>query len=343
MKAVVLRNAGPEPILEVIERPEPILKSGQVLVRVGATALCHHDISIMDGTIRRGVPENIVLGHEIAGTIVDKGSDVTNVSLGEQVVTSLTSSCGQCEMCLDGSEYRCIYGHGFGHRLDGGFTEFIAVDARNVLPVSSDIPLVQASLLGCPIGVTVKALYDLAEIKCGQTIVVFGAGGGLGVHALQVAASAGANVISFTSSPHKLGELEALDIGQVFLSEEGIDPSELVHAFTEDRGADIVFNPVGSALLHSSVSSVGLFGKILILGEVERANTSINVTEFMFRDASLIGSTGADIANIRKAIELVDSGSVRPIIGSILGFEDLLEAYTLVKTRQPIGRVVLRP
>ena len=343
MKAVVLRKAGPEPVLEVVHRPEPVPKSGQVLVRVGATALCHHDISIMDGTIRRGIPENIVLGHEIAGTIVDIGPDVSNFSLGEQVVTTLTTSCGHCAMCSKGSEYRCIYGQGFGHILDGGFTEFIAVYARNVLSVSSTIPVVQASLLGCPIGVTVKALYDLAEIKYGQTIVVFGAGGGLGVHALQVAASAGANVLSFTTSPHKLKELEALDIGQVFLSEEGIDPSELVQAFTEDRGADIVFNPVGSALFHSSVSSVALFGKILVLGEVAGANTSINVTDFMFRDAALIGSTGADLVNIEKAIALVEAGSVKPIISSILGFDELFEAYSLVKSRQSFGRVVLQP
>ena len=343
MKAVILKKAGLEPLLEVVERPVPNLKSTQVLVRVGAVGLCHHDISIMDGTIRRGVPENIVLGHEIAGNIVEIGSDVSDRTPGEQVITTLTSSCGQCEMCLKGSEYRCVYGLGFGHKLDGGLTEFIAVDARNVFPVSSNISVVEASLVACPIGVSVKALYDLAEIKSGQTIVVFGAGGGLGVHALQVASDVGTNVIAFTTSPHKLGELEALNIGQVFLSEDGIDPSELVHAFTEDRGADIVFNPVGSALLHSSVSSVALSGKILILGEIERPSASINVTELMFRDASLIGSTGADLLNIEKAISLVESGSVKPIIGSTLGFEDLLEAYTLVKRREPIGRIVLQP
>ena len=343
MKAVILKNAGREPLLEVVERPVPSLKLGQVLIRIGAVGLCHHDISIMDGTIRRGLPENIVLGHEIAGTIVDIASDVSDRTLGEQVVTTLTSSCGQCEMCLKGSDYRCSYGLGFGHKLDGGLTEFIAVDARNVLPVSSNISVVKASLLACPIGVSVKALYDLAEVKPGQTVVVFGSGGGLGVHALQVASNVGANVIAFTTSPHKLEELEALNIGQVFLSEDGIDPSELVHAFTEDRGADIIFNPVGSTLLNSSVLSVALFGKILVLGEVERSTISVNITEFMFRDASLIGSTGADLQNIEEAISLVESGSVKPIIGATLGFEDLLEAYTLVKTRKPIGRIVLQP
>jgi len=228
-----------------------------------------------------------------------------------------------------------------GHGLNGGFAEYVRLPSRSVTRIPQGIDLASAALLACPIGVCVRAV-SIANIQAGEVGLVSGAGGGLGVHALQVVSAMGAQVFAATSSPEKLDALERFTPGSVILGGE-LDFSELVLAFTEDEGADVVIDTVGSATFGSSLRSLAQYGRMVLLGEVEGGRARIGLTDIMFRDAAIHGSTGASIPDIRRAIELVESGQVEPIVHASLPLEEAGEAVRLVTEREALGRVVLRP
>ena len=342
MKALFVKQPGPTPEFEIREVDTPEAGPNDVVIEVHAAGLCGHDIAIMTGLLRRGVDHSVILGHEISGTIAQLGSDVTALSEGDPVVASLTASCGQCDRCNSGLDYRCRNGSGVGHGVNGGFAEYVKLPATGVTPLPSDIDLVGASLIACPIGVCVRAAKSVARVSAGESVLVTGAGGGLGVHAVQIAGALGAQVFAATSSPEKLDGLDSYAPGGAILGGE-LDFSELVLAFTEDQGADVVIDTVGSATFRSAIRSLSQYGRMVLLGEVEGSRASLNLTDIMFRDAAIYGSTGASRPDIEAAVELVASGDVQPVVHTTMPLEDAAEAVSLVTSRQATGRVALTP
>ena len=343
MKVLTLKNPGNEPLLLVESVDDPVISSNQILVRVAAVGLCYHDIAVMNGTLTRGVKENLILGHEISGTIVEIGSDIEHLEIGQNIVTSLNAFCGYCEMCMTNRDYRCQNAQGFGHGIDGGFAELIKLAPQHVSVIPESHNLIDACLYACPIGVANEALNLGDSFRIGDTVVIFGVGGGLGIHAAQIALSKGANVISFTSSPNKLDKLEKLSVGQVFLIDDFLNIPELVFALTEDQGAKMVFNPVGSQVFLNSLESLSNRGKMIVTGEVVGKPVNFNLAEIIFRDAQIFGSSGVGTNGIRDAINLVDEKQVTPIIGKQYGFSEISEAYSAVKNKEIVGRAVIIP
>ena len=342
MRALFVDQPGPSPVLAVRDVDTPVAGRGDVVIEVAAAGVCGHDIAIMTGLLRRGVDHGVVLGHEVSGTVVQIGDGNVELSEGDHVVASLTAFCGECDRCLSGLDYRCRRGHGIGHALNGGFAQYLRVPARAVTKSPGDIDLTQAALIACPIGVCVRAIETVARARPGQTVLVTGAGGGLGVHAIQVAGAMGVQVFAATSSAEKLDVLENYAPGGVILGGE-LDFSELVLAFTGDEGADIVIDTVGSAVFGSAIRSLAQYGKMVVIGEVTGGRASVNLTSLMFRDASLAGSTGASLPDIERAIELVGSGSVEPVVHDVLRLEEAERAVAMITNKQAVGRVVLTP
>ena len=342
MRSLILKEPGENPEIQVVDLPEPTLVPEGVIVKIAAAGVCHHDISVMDGTLKRGTKKNVVLGHEISGTVVDVGSAIEDFNLGDKVVTTLTTSCGVCNICISGQDYICQYGLGYGHGVDGGFTEYLLVKEQNLVNVGN-LDLVQSALLSCPIAVTIKALFDKASLKSHESCAVFGAGGGLGIHAAQIIQSLSGNSIAFTSSPEKIEKISKYGIEQLFLLEGGIDPIDLLMALTEDEGVDVTFNPVGSGLLKSSIGSLKYGGRAVLMGEVSKPKEFFNPADLKFKNANLMGSTGANRPHINRATQMVEEGLVIPVIGETFSFNDVKEAFHKIKSRESVGRIVLVP
>ncbi len=342
MKALLVREPGPRPEFAIRDIADPSAGKGEVVVEVEAAGLCGHDIAVMTGLLRRGVDLDIAPGHEIAGRIVDLGASVDGLSAGDAVVAALTASCGACDRCEAGFDYRCRVGQGVGHGINGGFAEYVRLPAHSVVRVDGGIDMGAAALLACPIAVCVRAIRSAGGIGAEESALVTGAGGGLGVHAVQVASAMGARVFAATSSPEKLDALERFAPGGAILGGE-LDFSELVLAFTEDEGVSLVVDTVGSATFRSSLRSLSQYGRIVLLGEVEGGRSRISLTDIMFRDATIRGSTGANFGDIQSALEFVKAGQVEPVIHETLPLEDMGEAVRMVVEREALGRVILRP
>ena len=312
-------------------------------MRVAACGFCHHDRAVMAGLLRRGVTPGTILGHEISGVVEDVGNRVTKVRAGDRVVSLLTDACGECDRCRSGREHRCRNGLGIGHGRNGGFAEYVALSQHSLVAVPPGVDLEAACLLACPMGVALEAAETVAEIEPGQTVVVTGAGGGLGVHAVQAAAAAlGARVLAVTSSPEKAPRLP--DIGAAEVLETGpLDFAELVMALTADEGADVVIDTVGSALFPSTLRSLAQFGKLVLLGEIAGGRATINLAELIFRDVRVIGASGVGRATLEKVAAMLDAGRLSPVLQQVLPLEEAPQAYRLMSHRKIFGRVALRP
>jgi acryloyl-coenzyme A reductase len=356
MKALVLSQPGHPPRLDVKDLPVPVPGTNEALVQVAACGFCHHDLLVMSGTLRRGVKEDLVLGHEIAGTVVEIGDEVTSLAVGDRVVSLLTNACGSCPRCRRGREHRCLRGEGIGHGRDGGFAEFVTISEFSLIPITESLSFNQAALLACPLGVVVQGITEVAKLASGETVVVTGAGGGLGVHAVQVGVALGARVLAVTSSPEKTSFLEELGAHAVMEAgiqlrvpgigfggdaEPALDFSELVRALTDEQGADVIIDTVGSPLFQSSLSSLGAYGRWVLLGEVAGEPVRLNPAELIFRDARLMGSSGTSRAAVQQAAGLVAQGQVRPVVQEVLPLEQAAAAFELMAQRKILGRVVL--
>ena len=335
------QDGGP-PVLAVVDIPTPTPASHQALVQVTACGFCHHDRSVMAGTLRRGVGPGVILGHEISGLVAETGSGVTGLKPGDRVVSILTEACGHCDRCANGREHRCREGQGIGHGRDGGFAEYVALSEHSLVKLPEGVDPVGAALLACPMGVALHAVQEIAQVSPGETVVVTGAGGGLGSHAVQVAAALGARVLAVSSSPEKENALVGLG-AEMVLGDSGLDFSELVMAMTEDAGADVVIDTVGSAMFPSTLGSLGQFGRLVLLGEILGQNVSLNPAEVIFRDARILGASGVSRAIVEQAAQMVLEGKLRPVVDLESPLEQASEAYRLVSERKPTGRIVLMP
>ena len=346
MRALMLDSPGTPPHLSVGELPAPRPGAEEALVRVAACGFCHHDRLVMAGTLRRGVRSGVVLGHEIAGVVEELGDGVTRVRPGDRVVSLLTNACGECDRCRAGREHRCRNGEGIGHGRNGGFAEFVAVSQHSLVALPDGLDLTAASLLACPAGVALQAL-SAVEVSAGETVVVTGAGGGLGIHALQLAASLGARTMAVTSTSGKAGALAHYGADEVIETggpDSGLDFSEVVTALTGDEGADVVIDTVGTPTIRSSVRCLAQYGRLALLGEVGGEGSLRGlIPEIVFRDARLTGVSGVSRATLEQAIALAAEGRLTPVVQQVMPLEEAGRAYELLSRRAVLGRVALVP
>ena len=343
MKALIVASIGHTPKLVVKEIPRPNINPDEVLIKVMYAGLCGHDLAVMRGLIARNLDPQLILGHEISGQIIAVGDEVSSHSIDDNVFSALVTFCGRCNQCISGNEYRCDSRNGIGHRIPGGFAEFVALPAKSVLKIPEGIDIKHACLLSCPIGVAIRASQWVAKVNRGDSVLITGAGGGLGIHLALVADCLGAKVLASTSSPNKVAQIERLGISEVVLTNNELPLSELALAMTEDRGVDIALDTLGSITFKEVLRSTSLNGRIILLGEIGGSPININTTELIFRDARVFGLAGVSIKHIKSAMDILQSHKFEPVISGVFRLEDATEAYRLVQNKEILGRVIFAP
>jgi D-arabinose 1-dehydrogenase-like Zn-dependent alcohol dehydrogenase len=343
MKALVLEKPGELPEFSLENRDIPALGSKDVLVKVEACGICYHDILVMQGVLRRGVKDRVVLGHEISGTVSDIGSDVSSFKTGDKVVSIFTEPCGYCKYCIEDMEQRCVNGKGIGHRIDGGFAEYVKLHQNALVEISQDADLKAACIYGCPIGVAYNAINDVAKLKPGETVLITGAGGGLGVHSVQIAKAIGANVLAITTSYEKVDRITELGADDVILSDEELDFSDVAMALTSDEGVNVVIENVAGLTFGKSFRSLSQFGRMVIVGAIGPLNIDLNPAELIFRDAHLIGTGGCTRKQLKTIANMVQTNQIRPVVSRTFKLEDVLDAYKSMRNKETFGRIALTP
>ena len=341
MKAIILEEPGSPAGLHLTDAEVPSLGSRDVLVKVGAAGVCYHDVVVMRGILRRGIKPQVVLGHEIAGEVVDTGPNVEGLSKGDRVASILTENCGYCRRCLSGNEHRCLNGHGIGHSVDGGYAEYVRLHELSLRPIPEGVSFEQAAVSACPIGVALRGIRSGVRPQIGETVLVTGATGGLGAHAVQIAKLSGAKVFAVTSSPDKTERLGELGPDEVILSPE-LDFHWEVLALTDDMGVDVIVDTVGSATFEAGFQSLAQYGRMLFIGEIAGHEITINPATLLFKDAHLMGSSGVGKRDLDDALALVQRGQIKPIV-TAFSLEEAPKVHQMLLDRQIFGRAVLVP
>jgi propanol-preferring alcohol dehydrogenase len=210
MKAAVLREF--KAPLSIEDLPLPQLDAGEVLVKVEACGVCHSDLHVADGDWPQLVPitkRPLILGHEIAGRVVEKGSAVTELQVGDHVgIPWVYSTCGVCDFCSEGNENLCVKQKITGVTVDGGYAQFVKAPASHALKIPAGLSSADAAPLFCA-GVTVYRALRHAKIQAGQRLAIFGVGG-LGHLAVQIGLGLGAVVTVVDISEEKLAQARSL-------------------------------------------------------------------------------------------------------------------------------------
>ena len=339
MQAVVFDEFGAPDVLQVghVDRPEP--GSDDVLVRIGAAGICYHDVLSRGGKIP-GKPGRI-LGHEIAGEIVAAGTNVAPERIGERVVLYQRLFCGTCRNCLNGRQDLCRNGRVLGEQGWGGYAEFACVPARNAIVVPDGVDIAAAALAVCPIGTSVRAALGIAQTEPGQVVLITGAGGGLGLHQIQVAKSVQARVIAVTSSADKTGIVREAGADEIIVSPD-LKFSGEVWRRTGKRGVDVVLENVVTGTFGESLRSCAQLATVVVLGNIGARPVELDPGLVIVRRIRIAGSGNATFKDVRMALHLLATKAVKPFIGRVLSFPQAAEGHALMEQRAVSGRVVLQ-
>jgi D-arabinose 1-dehydrogenase-like Zn-dependent alcohol dehydrogenase len=339
MKAVTFREFGGPQVLQVAEVDRPDPGPDDVLVRICAAGICYHDVLSRGGRIP-GKPGRI-LGHEIAGEIVAAGADVAPMRSGQRVVIYQRLFCGTCRYCLSGRQDLCRNSRVLGEDGGGGYAEFACVPARNAIPIPDGVEMAAAALAVCPIGTSVRAALGVARTEPGQVVLITGAGGGLGLHQIQVAKSVQARVIAVTSSQDKAEIVRAAGADEVIVSRD-LKFSGEVWRLTGKQGADVVLENVVTGTLNESLRSTAQHATVVVLGNIGARPVELDPGLVIARRIRIAGSGNATFKDVHTALHLLATKAVKPFIGRVLPFPQASEGHALMEQRAVTGRVVLQ-
>ncbi|HWE19579.1 MAG TPA: alcohol dehydrogenase catalytic domain-containing protein [Hyphomicrobiaceae bacterium] len=345
MKAVVVAAPGGVDVLTPQTVPDPVAGPKDVIIKVDSCGVCFHDIVTRNGTLRMGVKMPLILGHEIAGTVVDVGRDVRSFKAGDRVATvQRYHICGSCAHCRTGFEPLCEDRKFLGDwGLVGGYAEYVAVEDDNVAVVPDAVPLDEAAIVACTVGTILNAVREVGRVQMGESVLVTGSGGGLGLNAIQLARLAGARVIAQTTSPGKAEQLRALGAHEVVAHARGEDFSGEVKRRTGGRGVDVAVDNVGSLLFTPIRRSIAVRGRWILIGQLTGDFVPFNPAQLFLKGISMLSATSTTRKQLEDCLALVASGAVKPVVASALPLAEARRAHELVEAGAVAGRIVLKP
>ena len=323
MKALLCTAYGPIDTLRLQDAPDPVPAAGEVVVAVRACALNFPDALIVQGLYQAKPALPFSPGAEFSGVILQVGADVTAYKPGDAVIA--------------------FAGH-------GGLAERCAVDAQRIMPLPSGMSFEQGAAFMLTYGTCIHALKDVAQLQPGETLAVLGAGGGVGLAAVDIAKAMGARVIAAASTKAKL-ELAQQHGADTLLDYASEDLRQRLMELTDGKGADVVLDPVGGVYAEAALRATAWRGRYLVVGFAAGDIPRIPLNLALLKERQILGVYWGEAvqrnprqhaANVRQLLQWFVAGSVRPEITEQLGLEHATQALLRLSQREAKGKIVVR-
>jgi len=345
MKAMVLRAFG-QP-LELAEIPRPQVGPADVLVRVRACGIGLTVVNLL-ATPGRVTAYPRIPGHEIAGDAVDVGDAVRTVKTGQRVTNHFYLTCGQCRHCRAGRETLCLNQRGnIGAAIDGGYAQYAALPERNMVPIPDGVSYVDAAVASDAIATPYHACHKEARLGPGDSVLIVGAGGGVGIHMVQMARLCGARVLAADIGDDKLALAKSMGADEVIDARKAKLP-DAVKALTNGLGVDAAIDIVASrATLEAALQSLAVGGRLVIIGAQPQPvygiepGFTVNPLEFLHRGLELHSSRYVNVAEIAHTLELVRLKRIKPVVTQTFALERVEEAHDLIRRNATAGRLAM--
>ena len=337
MKAVRFHEHGGPEVLRVEEIPEPEPGAGEVRVAVRAVALNRLDV-----LVRRGLPIRMEMPHiggvDFAGVVDAVGPGVASPRVGERVVGYPLLGYGDGPLPAPGERpdgpARIL-----GEQVNGACCEALVLPAENVVPLPDGVEDVEAAALPVVFITAWEMLVERAALAPGETLLVQGAGSGVGTAAIQIGKLHGARVIACTRGEEKARRARELGADEALVGDAAT--ASRVRRLTGRRGADVVFEHVGAATWQESVSSAAYRGRIVCCGATTGRSAPLDLTYLFAKELSIFGVTLGRRENLVRVLEHVAKGELRGVVDRVLPLESCREGHELLEAGAPFGKIVL--
>ena len=324
MKAAYLTGHGGNEVVTVGERPMPERSAGEVLVRLHAATLNRVDLYMRD-----------------SGAIEAMDADLPGLHTGQKVLVYPAVTCGTCEFCLRGQEVLCTRMRLLGEHRDGTLSEYLRVPARNLVPMPDGWSFEEAAALGVNHLTAWRMLVTQARLQPGETVLVFGIGGGVSLAGLQLAKAMGARVFVTSTQQDKLDRALALGADGVIHSRQQ-DVVQEVMRLTEKRGVDVVFENVGAAVWDSALRSPARGGRLATCGATTGDQPGADLRRVFIRQLQILGSTLGNLNELQALTRFCAEKGVRPLIEQSYALGDIHAALDRLASGQQFGKLAVR-
>ena len=320
MKAIRVHTFGPPEVMRLEDVPDPAPGPGQVLVRIRAAGVNPVDTYIRSGAYARRPALPYTPGNDAAGIVEALGNEVRGVTAGDRVYTSET--------------------------VTGAYAELALCDAARVHPLPGSVSYAQGAAVGVPCATAWRALFQRARALPGETVLVHGASGGVGIAAVQLARAAGMRVFGTAGTGDGIA-LALQEGAHAVFDHRSVAHMEEAVAATGGRGFDVILEMLANVNLARDLKTLSMGGRVVVIGS--RGTVEIDPRDTMGRDASIVGMSlfntpGADMTAIHAALgAALENGALRPVIGREFPLSAAADSHTAVMSPGARGKIVLLP
>ena len=339
------RVGGDDPLanLEVGDRPAPEPEPGWAVVRVRAASLNHHDLWTLRGVSSATITPSQILGCDGAGTVEGYGGAPPTgggPEPGTRVVVYPVVTCGRCAACLSDEPMACRSFRMLSEPpLAGAFAERVAIPVANLIPVPEHVGFNEAACLPTAYLTAYRALFIRAGLRPGMTVLVHGATGGVATACILLARLAGITVYATSGDDDK--RRFAVDLGAEAAFPVARETARDLIAATDGVGVDAVIDSVGEPTWELSLRAVRPGGVVVVPGATGGRNPPAQLNRIFFRSVTIAGTTMGTRGELRRLVDLVATGALRPLIGSTHTMRDARPAFTEMLHGELRGKIVL--
>ena len=332
-------HGGPE-VLQAEDFPDAVARPGEVLVRVRACALNHLDLWTRKGGAGKSPAFPHILGCDIAGEIAALPEPVAGLAVGQRVMLSPGTSCGRCRMCLSGEDSSCREYRILGAQVHGGYAELVRCPAANVIAIPDDVAFPDAAAFPLVFLTAWRMLVKRAQLARGEDVLIWAAGSGVGMAAIQIAKILGARVIATGGSAEKLDKARSLGADET-IDHHAQDVAAEVRRLTGKKGVEVVVEHTGQETWARSILSMAHRGRLVTCGATTGPEGATDLRHLFAKQLTLMGSYMGSKADLLEAAPLFFDGRLRPVVHAVLPLADAARAHEMMEASRHFGKIVL--